>query len=858
MPTRDRRRFVAQSVWYFLRQDYPRRELIVLDDGNDAVEDLLRGDERIRYVRLRDRTALGAKRNLGCELARGELIAHWDDDDWIGPDRLSAQVAQLGAAGADVCGAAELLHYRLSAGDAGLFRPQVAGRPWLAGGTLCYRRAVWAEHPFADLDVAEDADFVRRIGDRAAVSVPDPAYYVAVQHGRNVAARETRAAVWQQRPFAEVAGRLGLDLEFYAALRNGRQEPLVRRPEAARVSLASFFRPWDGYGLMAEYLALGMARSGATVDVYALGLDPQGQAEEFRALHAAAQPDPCAPVLWFAPPEGAHQHFPRTSDLFVNTMWESDELPPSWVAPLCATRAVIVPTRFVRRVCAHSGVTAPIVVVPEGVDPSLYPYVERPRRDGLTTLVVAPLVRRKHIAEAVAAWKLAFGRDPRARLILKGKLGVRGFVPEDPRIEVVVDTEPTRGILDWYRRADVLLALGNEGFGLPLVEAMSTGLPVIALSSEGQGDVCRDASGLVLPVVPSRWEPCDDTQWGTVGTRGLPDVGAVARHLRWVDEHRDEASALGREASAWVARHRNVWDKAPAVLDAMERHVRRPRTLRRLRTLWAPEALRGYAGALARELAPVRLVSDRPALAGLRLLHAQHGAATPEGRELGECVLEASLAGIPTAVTEHDVGRSAHAWERDATALVATTAAGAEALAARWPGKRVEHIPYGCPTWFPARKRRRGRVVALLEPESVDAAADALARAGGGELVLVGGTRASARRGVRVVDAPGSARRLAAVLAREADVVVLPRSAGPETARTVLASGVPVLAPGGSADLEDATHRDDDLAAGLDRLLGDPELGRRLTASARELCHAHAWARVARRHLELWAALEAA
>ena len=64
------------------------------------------------------------------------------------------------------------------------------------------------------------------------------------------------------------------------------------------------------------------------------------------------------------------------------------------------------------------------------------------------------------------------------------------------------DLEPTRGIAHWYARADVLLALGNEGFGLPLVEAMATGLPVIALDSEGQSDVCADAGGLVMPVVP--------------------------------------------------------------------------------------------------------------------------------------------------------------------------------------------------------------------------------------------------------------------------------------------------------------------------------------------------------------------
>src|SRR5690349_11912252 len=95
MPTRNRRRFVSQAISYFLRQDYRPRELIVVDDGEDAVGDLVPSDDQVRYVRLEQRLSLGAKRNLACGLARGELIAHWDDDDWSAPHRLSAQVEQL-------------------------------------------------------------------------------------------------------------------------------------------------------------------------------------------------------------------------------------------------------------------------------------------------------------------------------------------------------------------------------------------------------------------------------------------------------------------------------------------------------------------------------------------------------------------------------------------------------------------------------------------------------------------------------------------------------------------------------------------------------------------------------------------
>jgi len=38
---------------------------------------------------------VGAKRNLACDLANGDIIVHWDDDDWMADWRLSYQVEQL-------------------------------------------------------------------------------------------------------------------------------------------------------------------------------------------------------------------------------------------------------------------------------------------------------------------------------------------------------------------------------------------------------------------------------------------------------------------------------------------------------------------------------------------------------------------------------------------------------------------------------------------------------------------------------------------------------------------------------------------------------------------------------------------
>jgi glycosyltransferase involved in cell wall biosynthesis len=225
MPTNNRRPFVGQAIWYFLRQDYPHKELIVIDDGLDAIADLIPADERVRYVRLKQHQTIGAKRNLACQMSRGALVAHWDDDDWMSPRRLSIQVAHLLKHDADVCGARELLYYRPSAGEAWFYRYPDKARSWLAGGTLLYRRSAWTKSPFPEIDIGEDNAFVWQFPPERLSAVPDSSFYVALIHPGNTSAKNLADPRWQKRPLEEVCGLLFPDREFYAALRNGRALP---------------------------------------------------------------------------------------------------------------------------------------------------------------------------------------------------------------------------------------------------------------------------------------------------------------------------------------------------------------------------------------------------------------------------------------------------------------------------------------------------------------------------------------------------------------------------------------------------------------------------------------------------------
>jgi glycosyltransferase involved in cell wall biosynthesis len=298
--------------------------------------------------------------------------------------------------------------------------------------------------------------------------------------------------------------------------------------------------------------------------------------------------------------------------------------------------------------------------------------------------------------------------------------------------------------------------------------------------------------------------------------------------------------------------------------------------------MWAPSlgtpcGIAEHAARLVEQLETVVCTAEPPDLRQCRILHVQHETSLFDDHELAAVVREAKERGIPVVVEEHSIGPVAHEWERDVDVLVATTAEGAAQLRRRWPGTWVEHVPLGCPTWFPPRKRVRARVLGaygfvepykglgqLLEllPDLVDA-----------ELLVVGhdktGTQdewfdaASAGLPVRRVAEFLPEREAARLLAAEADVLVYwyeerGFASASGAVRLGLATGVPVLASPTSwfSDLRDVTFQPDDLADGIERLLEDEPLRRDLTTSARAFCREHSWQRTAARINALWRTLE--
>lgn len=153
MLTRDRPAMAARAIESFRRQTYGNKTLLVYNNGNSHRIDCGCSAEEF-HVKISGTHALsiGILRNAANAFRNryhpsgGDIIVHWDDDDWSYPNRIADQVALLAASGADAVGFREMLFWRTPQNEAWLFTG--ATPDYALGTSLCYWRKTWQRRPF--------------------------------------------------------------------------------------------------------------------------------------------------------------------------------------------------------------------------------------------------------------------------------------------------------------------------------------------------------------------------------------------------------------------------------------------------------------------------------------------------------------------------------------------------------------------------------------------------------------------------------------------------------------------------------------------------------------------------------------
>jgi len=172
-------------------------------------------------------------------------------------------------------------------------------------------------------------------------------------------------------------------------------------------------------------------------------------------------------------------------------------------------------------------------------------------------LVVGAADRRKNIALVERAWPMVAESHPGVALVLAGPR--RGASADAPSWRQTVGFVSDDDLVSLYRSARALIAPSSyEGFGLPVLEAMQLGVPVICVRASSLPEVGGDA---VLYV------DADDANGIADAARRLLDDEALHASMRaasvaqsarfsWDETARqtlaafEDAAAIGRGASA--------------------------------------------------------------------------------------------------------------------------------------------------------------------------------------------------------------------------------------------------------------------------------------------------------------------
>lgn len=185
MPTRSREQWAQEALDCHLSQTHREKEIVIIDDSDDpsfpAGVDL----PNVQYHRLSRRLTVGAKRNLACSRANGDVIYHADSDDWSAPERIEDQLTRLLDKGVGLTGYNRMRFLHEETGEWWMFNGH---SHQILGTSMMYTREFWRSLPFPDISEGEDHAVSNRAG---KVAVADAgAMMWARTHAGNTSKRE--------------------------------------------------------------------------------------------------------------------------------------------------------------------------------------------------------------------------------------------------------------------------------------------------------------------------------------------------------------------------------------------------------------------------------------------------------------------------------------------------------------------------------------------------------------------------------------------------------------------------------------------------------------------------------------------
>jgi glycosyltransferase involved in cell wall biosynthesis len=266
---------------------------------------------------------------------------------------------------------------------------------------------------------------------------------------------------------------------------------------------------------------------------------------------------------------------PEAGSLVCMVPWEHRAVPRAWVREIERfVDELWLPSEFVAAAFADAGVGRErIHVLPHGFVPEVFNAQVQPWRPAgcrnCMFLFVGGTIRRKGIDLLLQAYVDAFSPDDDVTLVIKDT-GSTGFYQHNnhlaqvrnicrsanaPHILLLTEEFDDTQLASLYSGCNAfVLPYRGEGFGMPLIEAMACGKPIITTAAGPAPEFCpAHASYLISATeVPVPDAPPPFGELSSAWTWFEPDLVELAGALRAVYENRQEAERRGLLAAQFI------------------------------------------------------------------------------------------------------------------------------------------------------------------------------------------------------------------------------------------------------------------------------------------------------------------